>query len=167
MEKSTRLIWVSSLPSPSIQAHMGSPQRRSLQRDAPPAETQVSSKANGVNPQQIHPQNGWKEWTKAAGYKGKEEERGGGDRWRMCSGDICRSLRLIPYFSPLLRLCTRPFQLSAAGGERTDNSYLGRRKREKKREEEKWGKRANAANGSSCEEFVGSAAPCVPRIWRR
>lgn len=33
---------------------------------------------------------------------GKSE--GGGDRWRMCSGDICGSLYLIPSLPPLLAL---------------------------------------------------------------
>ena len=74
------------------------------------------------------------------------EREGGGDRWRMCSGDICGSLYLIPHLlslslslslSPLLLVSAPgPSELSAAGGEWMANSYLGRRTR-KEREEER------------------------------
>lgn len=90
--------------------------------------------------------------------KSSREREGGGDRWRMCSGDICGSLYLISYLSlslsPALfysppRLCARPSELSAAGGEWMANSYLGRRTRKReggrKTQEEKERERARLA----------------------
>ncbi len=100
--------------------------------------------------------------------KSSREQAGGGDRWRMCSGDICGSLYLISYLSlslslslsPALfpsppRLCARPSELSAAGGEWMANSYLGRRTRKReggrKRQEEKG--REGQSGGDISEKY--------------
>lgn len=100
-----------SLPSSPLQAHMGCHRRRSLRQDAPPTGTQVSRTPNGDNPRRI-PSIEWMEGI-SEGWWMEKKGGGGGDRWRMCSGDICGSLYLIPPLS--LRL--GPSELSAAGGE--------------------------------------------------
>lgn len=86
--------------------------------------------------------------------KSSGEREGGGDRWRMCSGDICGSLYLIPSLSlSPPRLCARPSELSAAGGERMANSYLGRRTR--KREGGRKRQDENGREGSRREGQTG------------